>query len=267
MKTFEDITAALDNAIEAGHIYNVDFVSLKDAAARLFRMASGEVQRVHLNGDRSNESAKNLYFEMPDGLHNFPSRKFTGLVEACTDTEMRATAEALIATWKPVADKIKTVKPMIIKGRKPSTTPRRTPERTIENTGTCSCCGRNVKLKAGKIVAHGYTVRYGWQMGNCFGVGYDPIEVSTEGLVALVSYLNDYIDRTTTSLSAMVNDTCEVYYDRRSNKIERDNDRFEQYRQMTIRKTRSDLEQAQRSLDSTRKSIATWESRPLPDAA
>ena len=91
---------------------------------------------------------------------------------------------------RPVIEKLVIIKGLVVKGRKPSETPRLTPERTLENTGTCSVCGRNAKLKVwGKIVDHGYTIQYGFQSGNCYGVGYDPIEVSPEGAKAYLKAL------------------------------------------------------------------------------
>jgi len=52
------------------------------------------------------------------------------------------------------------------------------------NTGTCPCCGANVKLRNGRLVLHGYQ-RPGWGsvVGECFGVGYEPYERSTAGCV------------------------------------------------------------------------------------
>ncbi len=57
--------------------------------------------------------------------------------------------------------------------------------RTLDNTGTCSCCFTNVKLRNGHIVLHGYQ-RPGWGsvQGECPGVGWKPFEVSPEGTKA-----------------------------------------------------------------------------------
>lgn len=53
------------------------------------------------------------------------------------------------------------------------------------NTGTCPCCFRNVKLNDGRIVLHGYhRPGHGYIVGSCFGVGYEPYEVSTKGTEA-----------------------------------------------------------------------------------
>jgi hypothetical protein len=63
---------------------------------------------------------------------------------------------------------------------------------TRENTGTCPCCFRNIKLKARSdqhpaIVLHGY-LRPGWGSihGQCYGVNYPPFELSDEGTKHLV---------------------------------------------------------------------------------
>lgn len=53
------------------------------------------------------------------------------------------------------------------------------------NTGTCPCCFANVKLRNGNIVLHGYQrPGLGYTVGSCFGVGYEPYEVSTKGTEA-----------------------------------------------------------------------------------
>ncbi len=54
--------------------------------------------------------------------------------------------------------------------------------RDWSNTGTCPCCGMNVKMRDGKLVLHGYRrPGDGSTHGQCFGVGYEPYERSTKG--------------------------------------------------------------------------------------
>jgi hypothetical protein len=63
-------------------------------------------------------------------------------------------------------------------------------DRTLDNTGTCPACFSNVKLVRGHIMRHGWTVQgerarggygYSWHSGPCFGVSYQPFEVSSKG--------------------------------------------------------------------------------------
>jgi len=64
-----------------------------------------------------------------------------------------------------------------------------TKTRTLDNTGTCPICERNIKLdKSGYIVDHGYKLTHagqwlGWRMSSCYGTGYWPYERSREGVV------------------------------------------------------------------------------------
>ena len=68
--------------------------------------------------------------------------------------------------------------------------------RSLENTGTCPCCFRNIKLVGGRMIRHGWSVEgrrqrgvHGqtWHSGPCFGaegnhgIGYEPFEISAEG--------------------------------------------------------------------------------------
>jgi len=137
-------------------------------------------------------------------------------------------------------ESVKAAKGRIVKGRKPSTTPRTTPERTIENTGTCGCCGKNVKMDSnGRLVAHGYTIKYGFQSGNCFGVGYEPVEVSDLAIINYSEVLSDYRD----DLVA------------RAAKTEEDMKRWG---------IESSIRQVEGDIKYFDKALAAWAPRPLP---
>ena len=50
------------------------------------------------------------------------------------------------------------------------------------NTGTCPCCSRNIKIRDGRMVLHGYErPGIGHTIGSCFGCGYEPYERSAQG--------------------------------------------------------------------------------------
>jgi len=76
--------------------------------------------------------------------------------------------------------------------------------RDLTNTGTCSVCGGNFKREAdGSIGHHGYT-RPGDGMlhGTCFGVGFQPWEVSSAGAVAYLQALGGELDAAKEVLAA-----------------------------------------------------------------
>jgi hypothetical protein len=107
-----------------------------------------------------------------------------------------AAVKAFLARWEPLCEKFLSLKPLIVKGRTPNENPRSVPERTIENTGTCGICGRNIKMRGKMLVDHGYTKGYGFRNGICFGAHFQPIETSPEVLQA-------YLDFCTKRLASM----------------------------------------------------------------
>ena len=271
-------------ALENGVIYNVDYTDLKEAVNGALEAAWGTaVKEVYLSNRRGDQDhydwvvTDNLYYGQGPQIHNLKSvlKKIAKVEKAFPECDLIAPARAICETVEPIITDMNKLKGMIVKGRKPSTDPRKTPERTIENTGTCAVCEQNVKLKGGKIVSHGYTVQWNQHQGNCEGVRYDPIEVSTEGAVARLVTLN------TTLVS--FKKTIENYETNPPKSFEekvwtgfRSPDRIETHEQGTdkynrilankIRETERFAGWVQNDITRFEKKIANWEAKPLPGA-
>lgn len=189
-------------------IYNVDFKDAKDSLGRAFEEANSKMVSEPFfwggKGDDVPQEVIELHW-LTWSAHLAPSL-LKKVNKAAADHPCRDAMLELLNEFAPIMEGVKAAKGRVIKGRKPSTTPRTTPERTIENTGTCGCCGKNVKLDNGHLVAHGYTIKYGFQSGNCFGVGYKPVEVSKKAIVAYLEVLNDYCDELEDSLEGLDED-------------------------------------------------------------
>jgi len=181
----------IEALLSADVIYNADYAAAKTALNRTLETAKDAASAVYLAipyEDRRTDELSGQYYgtvyphTLPGWLKKLP--KTASPTHAAALEAYRA-LEALA----PVCAKFVAAKGRVVKARKPSAEPRKTPARTLDNTGTCACCGQNVKLAGGTIVAHGYTIRWGFQSGSCLGVSFDPIEVSDEGLrVALQVY-------------------------------------------------------------------------------
>lgn len=202
-KLFDEIAAALD----AKQIYNVDFVRIKDRLNRVLNSAHNTVQNEYLDlpyEERSGDEAlQDVYYGTiyPHTLKTFAKRVAKAAEVHGDDHPVVVAGNAMIEQFREPVANFLALKAFVIKSRKPSETPRATPERTLENTGTCAICGRNVKLSStGKIVDHGFTLAWDQRSGSCFGVGYDPIEVSPEGLVAAIHSLSKRIMHCRTQL-------------------------------------------------------------------
>jgi len=176
----------IEALLSADVIYNADYAAAKTALNRTLEKAKDAASAVYLAipyEDRCTDELSAQYYgtiyphTLPGWLKKLP--KTASPTHAAALEAYRA-FEALA----PICAKFVAAKARVVKARKPSTEPRKTPARTLDNTGTCACCGQNVKLAGGTIVPHGYTIRWGFQLGSCFGVGFRPIEVSDEGLRA-----------------------------------------------------------------------------------
>lgn len=160
-------------------------------------------------------------------------------------------------------------------GRKPSNpSDRITKERTLDNTGTCPICGKNVKLEAnGTLYAHGYTIHWGGRNGNCFGVGYEPIEVSSECLVDYLKLLKEILVQKEQSLASGAPESFD--YELRRNvtiKVTAQTDpkeiRFQTSYDQLCRswqyRIESDIRMLTHEVKTVTQAIETWAPRPLP---
>lgn len=187
-KIYEEVKEVIADAKEAGFIYKVDYDQWKEKASRAIethiQFAKDKTYLTNEYDPKKNET--DLYYGL-GGLTvtNFPTKKLAKELTT-DDTAFYKAVQDVVDVWAEISDGFKELKNMIKTGRKPSTTPRKTKERTIENTGTCPCCHRNIKLDGGKIVHHGFEISHGYRNGTCPGVGFKPWEVSVEGKVALL---------------------------------------------------------------------------------
>jgi hypothetical protein len=68
--------------------------------------------------------------------------------------------------------------------------------KTTRHLGTCAACEREIKVRDGKLVHHGYErPGIGYIVGDCLGVGYPPHELSPEVAQMLAEYAERDIER------------------------------------------------------------------------
>lgn len=177
---YQKIATELKSLLAGHSVYNVsDFKFLKDRAHRCFKEELSE----HTWNIRLQSS--DIYYASAPSWNRFSG--YISKVEKNKDLDSNQ-KQPLLETarkWEAIAQLIEKATPLIVKGRKISE--RKTPLRTLENTGTCAVCGQNVKLnKGGKIVNHGHTVEYHQHNGWCMGQYKFPWEVSPEGAIYYV---------------------------------------------------------------------------------
>jgi hypothetical protein len=100
--------------------------------------------------------------------------------------------KALIDEVHPLAVAMAGLKAELVKGRAPPSPEQRARAQALENPNkvvkTCPCCFRGIALAGQTMAHHGYErPGYGSQTASCMGIRFKPLEVSSEGLVCILT--------------------------------------------------------------------------------
>lgn len=148
--------------------------------------------------------------------------------------------------------------------------------RSLDNTGTCPACFQNVKLvpRTQAISRHGWSVMGfgGWKnlgahhQGQCFGVGYQPFELSKLGTVRYRESLNDQEKRILAEIERLKREPDELFETRgrKTVTIAKGHDHYVHVLQIQINNAKANhkgISEAMRTLDAK---ISAWEQKPLP---
>ena len=254
---------ALRKAVESGVVWNAEFEDLKSRlGGAVWRDTEAFIWPAMRNG--VDEAFK--YPVSPSSVHDV--RSFSKKIEPgrAKGIAVPASVDEFLAFWVPVVALFDQAKPLIKKGRRPSDDPTKAPPRTLEHTGTCPVCGRNIKIDdAGRMVAHGYQIAHSFRHGNCFGVGFEPWEVSPTGAVKFVAQVRANIEGVTDSLQGAYDGRLSKVYDQRRNRfVKRGEARFDALLLGRVRQ----LEYEVRSLASLAhrfdEKLAAWAPATLP---
>lgn len=197
--------AELNEQIAAGRVYNAFFTEAKAAFGyAIYQQRHGGthnygavLNRYRHDPEFQGEARKGFDIleeaTVPSSCHDMKSY-FKTYSRACTaglPEEIRTAMNAFIFDCLPLMEAVEAAKPLVVKGRRPSTEVSDAERRTLENTGTCPVCGRNIKRNDdGTITSHGYRVEGHEHAGGCYGTGYQPWELSYEGAVNYREILN-----------------------------------------------------------------------------
>lgn len=257
--TLDQITTAIEKAEAARHIWNVDFVEIKESLDRMVETRRSD--RSVLLDHYLEQLGRDYHISTwASGTHDLANR-MKQLDKVKGDGEFHAKLDRIRGLAAPLLalhNRLKALKPFIEKGRKPSENPSLVPPRTLENTGTCGCCSRNVKLTgSGQIWTHGYTVDFHYgRSRDCFGTGYEPIEVSPKVLQDLVVLMEKRLPQ----LPKVI----ENLEDRIANLPKETPHKEKSDLRMALFQAKQELAHLETKIPEFHKAIATWTPRPLP---
>ena len=253
--------------IATGIVYNSDYNTIKGDLNRILERAWDNLKTYHTPIAKAFDIV-----EMPlcPYLHLIPTIR-KRINKILTETPGLEPFLTLVTEWEEYTALYNEAKPLVVKARKPSGKERVTPLRTLDNTGTCACCGKNVKLETGGVLYdHGFTIQWNFRNGNCFGVGYKPWEKSPEGAVAYVSVVRSEIAAREARLIALPDAlelpdvTRPAGRDGKHTMVPRENTRFGYILNVTKANIESDIRHLNRIATEFDTRIKNWKEEPLP---
>ena len=192
---------ALDVILHGKHdgmIYGPEYKDAKDTLSRRFEEAySAKIQAPYMHGkgytpDSEWESKLGSTY----GLHSAISvAKRLAKMPPAPTPQLDRDIRAFIAATQPIAIMIAGLKSKVIKGRKPNpdvvAKKAAVAASRVGRDGECQICQRRQLLDSrGNLVLHGYQrPGHGYIVGDCFGVGHPPWEVSSDALATWIEQL------------------------------------------------------------------------------
>lgn len=180
-----------------GMIYGPEYKDAKDTLSRRFDEAYEALRGPYLYGkgyspDSEWEDKLGSHY----GLHSAISvaKRLAKLPPAPTPQFDHDVREFFAAT-RPIAVMIADLKAKVIKGRKPNpdviAKKAAVAASRVGRDGECQICQRRHILDSrGNLVLHGYQrPGHGYIVGDCFGVGHPPWEVSSDALATWIEQL------------------------------------------------------------------------------
>jgi hypothetical protein len=198
----EQAIEQIQQQVKNGGVFNQDFLTGKKIVNDYIALLRQDLFDKHyLSIPRDQRDQTGLTAKISDAYYHAPAvHNATKTIKLFNDVKKLIPQSStdvdhlveFVSRANQLFDQAKTI---IIKGRKPSETPRQTPVRTIENTGTCGICGKNVKMKpSGGLFEHGFNLKFHFRSNVCYGSNRQAIEVSVQPVIDYIKSLEKAIE-------------------------------------------------------------------------
>lgn len=199
LEVLDDAFKTVALALANGQIPNVAFKESRQVVARAFERAwMQHVQDPFFNAGKYRDQPS-LINGLNDRIGVPEFHRSDALLRRIDASGMDGPViEAMREVAQEAADlqaRFNELKPFIVMGNRPLTDEERLARVQSENPNktirTCACCFRGIAVTPSLLMAHhGYTrPGEGIQTSSCMGVSYMPLEVSAQGLQALIGAL------------------------------------------------------------------------------
>lgn len=191
------------------------------------------------------------FWDVPNGVHEFGKKARTVF------------AAEIYAPFIAQIDELQALRAAIKEAPVVKPAPRLAHVNPNKDVKTCACCFRSIAVQGGTMAHHGYQrTGFGFQTSSCMGIHYRPLEVSDEGLRAMIRVLSKNIADAQAELAQWANPevTTQVTVKAKSGQVvyARGTMDFDRAMRVMVANKESELRQANYSLKFFEEKLASW---------
>jgi hypothetical protein len=285
-----DIVEGIQNKM----IWNVDFVSAKENLSRgidavvnqIFDAALPEYWRISeldITVEGNYELQERMYKAHKEFSLSCQMNQAAGRIKRLEKFMDFKDVPHYVEVLKEVVllhEACQAAKPFIKKGRKPA---ENSVPFDFTNTGQCAICGKIQKMTGNKkMVHHGFEISggtghyYGFRAGSCFGVGYEPRELSCTANLAYIPVLEKNLADAEVAVARLRNNEPEMHVaikQRREGfrmvdyKVEypRGTPEYARLNESAINQVQFEIRGLEQAIMPQKHNVSIWERKPLYD--
>lgn len=200
---------------------------------------------------RTREEGALSFWDVPHGVHEFGKKARTLF------------AADVFASYVEQIDALQSLRAAIKEAPIVKPAPRLAHVNPNKDVKTCPCCFRAIAVQGKTMAHHGYQrTGFGFQTASCMGIHYRPLEVSDEGLRAMIRVLTKNIADAQTEMAQWANPEATPQFTVNTKKGEvvyvRGTAEFDRHMRILVANKESELRQANYSLKFFEEKLATW---------
>jgi hypothetical protein len=283
-QTFGEMKDLLDKSVAARHIWNVEVEEIKHFFSRVcddaMKVAKNAYHETLPKNSYSLTHEHEVGYMFSPHLAGSYIKKINGWLKRKQIID-NPELQHVLAVFGEVAAlyaQLNSTKPYVEKGRKPNPN---APPPDLSHTGHCGICQahdiRVTKLGPGnKLVDHGFQISTGWgrylgfRNGHCFGVKYQPLELSSQANKDFLASLRNELTQLEKTLAGEKAGTAQIaiYEEKGSERpklifISPDDPRYGKELPAAILETESNIRQVKHHITIQEDIIKNWKLQPL----
>lgn len=172
--TVPEMKQQLDELTQKETVYKTEVDLAKHHLARTYDAARTALGARFTHGGKwqdLSEEDNELMQALPFELRHMFGKKFSGKLDAHADTDVSRALRDTRSEFQPLFDTFEALKARQVKGRRPVEQTKKVIGTRTQLRAICSHCFKEHAVTGDKLVAHGYTLEYGFQNGTCSGAG------------------------------------------------------------------------------------------------